>query len=937
VDPLVKVLTVRTDHFNIHFHEGEEEAAGRVADAAEKAHELVSGWLGWSPSARTEILINDDVDTANGSAAPLPYNAISIFLTSPGGGSTIGDYDDWLWTLIVHEYAHIVHLDMVYAIPWLFNKVMGKTFVPNSVQPRWFVEGLATYAESAFSSAGRLRSAVFDMYLRTAAMEDAFPPLDVVSSGQIWWPQGTTAYLYGSHFLQFMARRCGSAKLPWMAKEYASRVLPWSMSKLAKKACGETYQELYRAWKDEVLKEARETAETVSAIPLTNFERVTGTAQWTHLPRWTPGGGLAWHESSIDDYPHVVLKEEGGAPKRVTRVNGGGPFSFVPGTGKFVLVQAEFHRQWYVFNDIWMVDSTTGEKRRLTDGLRADWPDVSPEGRRVAYVGNSLGRTSLCVSYLDSLAPERMGGPKCLWVPRDYTNISAPRWSPDGGSIAVSAWTAGGYRDIYLVDAVSGGRKRLTSDRAVDMEPDFTPDGKFILFASDRTGIFNIHAIELETGRLYQVTNVLTGAFSPRASPDGKRLAFTVYGHQGYDVAVTALDRNGWTDAKEYIDTRPKPVEVPIARKSAPKPYCPALMMLPKSWFPVWEQDAYGAVYGLAVGGRDIAGRHDYALSLKYGVDSGSLLYEASYSFHVIHPYINLYSGRSDYKVWGVQYVKGRDIGFNEYNLKGAVTMTFPFDFWDMSQGISINYTYEHLTGERYHDYGPGDPIPKWPRAGDMSSVELSYRFSNARGYIKSISAEEGGAFNASFRLYSDQLGGAFNAARFEARGRTYIKMPWMLHHVLALSLSGGTGTGDLGGRRQFYIGGVPEWDVIYDLMNNIRVGGENLRGYGAGTIYGDNYFLLNSEYRFPIWYVERGFRLLPVYIQNINAALFVDYGLAWSGKLDWSDIRLGSGLELRMNMLLGFYIPAMLRIGYGQGFSRFGISQFYCVLGVTY
>jgi Tol biopolymer transport system component len=64
-------------------------------------------------------------------------------------------------------------------------------------------------------------------------------------------------------------------------------------------------------------------------------------------------------------------------------------------------------------------------------------------------------------------------------------------------------------------------------DRAIDGGAAWSPDGKVIYFASDRTGIFNLYAYELATKKISQVTNVLGGAFTPAPSPDGKALVFT--------------------------------------------------------------------------------------------------------------------------------------------------------------------------------------------------------------------------------------------------------------------------------------------------------------------------------------------------------------------------------------------------------------------------
>ena len=111
--PSFRWRTITTEHFLIHYHQGEEELARRAAMYAEGAHARVTPMIGWRPSERTHIILADHVDASNGSATPFPNNRIDIYVTAPGAdpSSPIGDYDSWLNLVITHEYVHILHLD----------------------------------------------------------------------------------------------------------------------------------------------------------------------------------------------------------------------------------------------------------------------------------------------------------------------------------------------------------------------------------------------------------------------------------------------------------------------------------------------------------------------------------------------------------------------------------------------------------------------------------------------------------------------------------------------------------------------------------------------------------------------------------------------------------------------------------------------------------
>lgn len=108
-------------------------------------------------------------------------------------------------------------------------------------------------------------------------------------------------------------------------------------------------------------------------------------------------------------------------------------------------------------------------------------PDISPDGKTVAF------------SYLgDIWTVEAIGG-----VARPVTMHEAhdinPVFSPDGRWIAFSSNRFGQY-DVFVVSAVGGKPKRLTFDSAPDMVTGWTPDGKGIVFTSPRSTAYPSNA-----------------------------------------------------------------------------------------------------------------------------------------------------------------------------------------------------------------------------------------------------------------------------------------------------------------------------------------------------------------------------------------------------------------------------------------------------------
>ena len=205
---------------------------------------------------------------------------------------------------------------------------------------------------------------------------------------------------------------------------------------------------------------------------------------------------------------------------------------------------------------------------------------MSPDGRRIVFNRNRAGTRSL---HIGDLRDEGVENVREL-VPANFMEQAfTPRWSPDGTHVAYSVWKHGGYRDIRYVDVRDGTWRDLTNNRAVDGAPSFSADGRLLYFHSDRTGIMNVYAWELATDRVWQVTNVLTGAYMPEPSPDGKTLAYVGYTSEGFDLFAMPIDETTWTEAPEYVDTRPPVPEIPRKHWDV-KPYNPWLTLLPRRY-----------------------------------------------------------------------------------------------------------------------------------------------------------------------------------------------------------------------------------------------------------------------------------------------------------------------------------------------------------------
>ena len=99
--------------------------------------------------------------------------------------------------------------------------------------------------------------------------------------------------------------------------------------------------------------------------------------------------------------------------------------------------------------------------------------------------------------------------------------IASPTVSPDGSTLAFRALNA-----LWLADTTGGRPRRLLRDGYYNSDPDFSPDGGSLLYASDRAGTADLWLRDLTTGLDTRLSGLAGAQTAPRFSPDGERVAY---------------------------------------------------------------------------------------------------------------------------------------------------------------------------------------------------------------------------------------------------------------------------------------------------------------------------------------------------------------------------------------------------------------------------
>jgi len=934
--------TLATEHFDIHYYVGGEELSQRLAAIAEEAWTQLVPLFAFTPSDRCQIVLTDHLDAANGLTTTLPYDRIVIYAFPPEAHGELGSYDDYLHMLFFHEYAHLLHLNTVGGVPEFVNTVLGKTMLPNSVLPSWYVEGLATLVESRVSGRGRVESGRTEMILRAAVLGDRWLGLHQLTGGPLVRPRASAFYLYGGEFLTWVGERVGFERIVAFQHAYGRRLIPYGLNLLGEDTLGATWIDLYDEWSAVVRARAeRVRAEMLARGPLTTGRALTASGEEHDRPRFSPDGRtIAYIEYTGHERQAIrVMDVRTGVSREVAECDGTClGLAWFPDGQSLLLERYAWDGPVYYRRDLFRVDVAAGSTVRLTHGARVREPDVDTTSGRVVYVTTGFGRSWLVVRDLSS------GVTRTIVPPGRYDQLEGPRWSPDGRHIAYTAWTEDdGRRDLFVVDADAGADgaaspRRLTWDDAHDLQPTWAPDGGHVIWAADLDGVYDLNAVRLADGQRFRLTNVVTGAFQPDVDRAGANVVFTVYGADGYDLRLLPYRPDEWAPAGVAAPAPPAqtPYALPtLSARAEDGEYAPWGSVWPHRIEPTWYFDQTGfANVGLKLSGSDALDHHTWAASVDYSIASQRV----SEGFAYVNRQLPVDLGLSfSHFSWDrFYYQDGLPLAYEERVIYGSVDTSIPFP--DVRSGFAIGLGYTvRWAGDVDRAplvMRPDDLVPYVPADGLLSGAYLSWSYSDVTRTLYGIDGEEGRSLWLSVSLNHPALGSDHQTVELRWAWREHLELPWLRHHVLNFRLTHGIAAGHPEFRAAYSLGGIPPQDLFVSIANQAPMGGLHLRGYTPGRFSGDQFYLATLEYRFPLLDVFRGIGTLPVWASRLTGAAFADAGNAFSGPLRDAEPNVGAGFELRLNTELFYSFGASFRLGYAYGFMDGGEHQVYFILG---
>lgn len=909
--------TIETEHFRVTFPKELEAQAQKTSAYFEQAHRALSPELLWSPRTKTQVLLTDHTDSANGLASPMSRLGIMLYLTPPDAHFSTNYYDDWLKLLVFHEYTHYLNMDPTHGFYAAFRVLFGDVLLPNALWPSWMLEGLAVYMETKYTARGRGRSPYYEAVLRSLVASDGLGnasgiTLDRVNGTNPRYPGGETPYLFGYYLMNEVGQSKPGA-LGEMSIRSSQRV-PYFINGNLENVTGKDW---YAFWDQFVAKtRARASAdlEKIRVAGETKFEPVDGT-EYDSIGSAVSANDewLAYSNSSTENWQKLFLKNlKSGESEALEDKFIGSSMAFTPDSKFLVFSSLHRRRNYYFLSDLKAYDIARDKSYWLTDRLRARDPDVSRDGKWVVFTTAVKSGTHLNLAKL-RVAGDRLvlEGKRTIVEAAMFDRISNPKFSPDQKSVVFSLKKNGALgEDLMRYDFPSGKSETLVSDQSMNRYPAFDRNG-LLHYVSDRTGVDNLYRftgsnslqVTNFAGAVYLPTFSATKAYGSVLTAKGWSLAAFEPSAAAYSSAAVTISK---PEAPETVDSQPE------LKTYAVEDYSIFPSILPRQWAPILLLTKDGGYVGGQVFGYDAVMRHQYLFAGAYDTEFKQFDALALYSNRSFGPTLDLFYAR---QLGDRIYAADVASGIPSYRQKtsAGASLSFPFQGTTSILTPSLGLGIER---DSYYDGVAGAKVLTG-KSRFVPTVDALLTYSNTRSSRLAVTAERGRRLILGVRRYNDSDRENYKAI---AKNAEY----WNLgdHVVLSPSLKGVM----VSKRNSRYLDANAvirgREDRIVNPLPSDNFDEIGIRGYPYLLATSRKFVTGALDLNFPVAQIFRGWGTNPVFFDQLTMNLFGELTYAPDYIPEARKLgSVGAGLRLSSDWLL--HIPLTFAVDYHHGFNE--------------
>ncbi|WP_109488658.1 SMP-30/gluconolactonase/LRE family protein [Occallatibacter savannae] len=562
-----RLYTQETKQFRIvYYSPAHEYLAPLLIRSLENASNFYRQKFGYEPKGKITVLIQDFDDSGYGGAGTVPVSFIQIgiepfnlvFETLPSA--------ERMGLMSKHEMMHIVMGDEPAQRDALFRKSFAGKIMPNTddpisipfsflgsprvYSPRWFHEGAAVFMETWLGGGfGRGLGGYDEMVFRSLARDHRYI-YDVVgleSEGtSADFQVGANSYLYGTRFMNYLARQYGPDKLTaWIVRNNASHAYFESQFR---KVYGVSLHDEWRKWIATEREWQDSNLKSIQQYPLTPVKplssRVLGSISRSFYDPKSNAIYVAVRHTGPMPYI-AAIHLDSGRVEHLTDVRGGAVYevtslAFDPDRRRLFFTTNNTHglRALYVF------DLATRKRKLIQANLRMGDLVFSRADGTIWGVRHDNGLSSIVRLQPNSKTLQVL---HTLPYASDLFNLDI---SPDGKQLTGALVDTTGTQRLVRFQAADLLAEKFDPEVLHDFQynsPDgfvFSSDGRYLYGSSYLTGASNLFRFDLQEHKFEALSNSETGLFRPLPLPDGSLAAFE-YSARGFrlvNLPVKAIE-----------------------------------------------------------------------------------------------------------------------------------------------------------------------------------------------------------------------------------------------------------------------------------------------------------------------------------------------------------------------------------------------------------
>jgi len=667
---------VKTEHFEVYFYAEEDDLAHIGAQLAEEAYLDLRQKFNHEIDKPIPFIIYSSphyFGQTNVIPSILPENVAGFTefikgrMVIPFDGSFAAFAD-----VIKHELVHVFSYEK---LTYNHGKYRKLDYSP---LPLWFSEGIAEFWSKKWDSQA-------DMIVRDLVISGQLVPLS-----NMFAIYGTfLMYKEGESFCHFAAETYGEEKLAqifeyyWKGKDF---------SQVVRQVFHKTLDQLDKEWQLYLkqkyfpdIEERQFLSSSASRLTREGFNVSPAVVQVTNKGKKEEQIVFKSNRRGYSTICQIPLSGEKGKPRTLVKGERTPAFeslhlfkSKVSANvkGEVAFASKNQERDFLYVYDIKADRIFHGFQFEELVGISS--PSWSPDGNRICFTG--IRKTGFSDLYVLDLASQKLSQ-----LTDDIYQEKDPAWSPTEDRIVFSSDRGeGGQKgdlNLYRIDLQSRQIDQLTFGPYQDLSASWSRTGGYLIFSSNRDETFNLYRLDSD-GQLHQLTHFWSGCFDPQFTPDGRKIVFS--GFENYSFHIYSLN----------LDSA-RAEEVPLAKTESKSTWQPKGLLLPSvslgslkyqnrySFDIAQSAIAYDAYFGVGGGFQaamsDMLGDHQYTLLLSNSAETKDDFLK---SFNVAVTYTDrtkrLNRGYGIYHFYE-RYFDEINGDYNERQYGGAVFASYPF------------------------------------------------------------------------------------------------------------------------------------------------------------------------------------------------------------------------------------------------------------------